>query len=456
MRKSHQRIALAAVATCLAAALAFLTGCGPGSSSGSTAPSQPKANAVVTNPAKLGNVTITEWDKNTFEGPNEAMERINEEFEKKYPNIKIHRVARSFENLKTTLKLALSSGSPPDVVQVNQGYGDVVAFAKANLIRRLDSYAQAYGWTKNYPPELLAQNRVSSEGIWGEGSLYGISSGSELVGVYYNKQLLAKLGIKVPTNFPEFEADLAKAQAAGIQPIEFGAQNKAPDIHLLGVPLTAIAGPKMVNDLVFGRDGASWTDPKVVKAIETIKEWSEKGYIPADANGLPEPQAGANFQKGSSLFFVSGSWWGGTFKETPTIAFTALAPKAGEPPATMGGLSLMWSITSKSANPEAAAAYINFVNGPEAADIIAEYGDLPANQHGTYESPAGSLQSDLSTSIHSVLTEGSMVPYLDYTTPDFYETLTSQMQQVTAGQTSPEDAAAALQQEAESLHNSLK
>ncbi len=430
-------------------------GCSPGDEANTADPSK-EAKPIVTDVAKMGQVTITEWDKNTFAGPNKAMKEINRRFEQKYPNIKVKRVARAFEDLKTTLKLALSSDNPPDIVQVNQGYGDLVAFTKAGLVRSVDQYAGAYGWVKNYPAALLAQNRVGDDGTWGQGKLYGISSTAELVGVYFNKSVLEKAGLQPPTSYPEFVEQLAKLKAAGVLPIEFGASTKSPTIHLFGVILASLAGPKAVTDLVFGREGATWKNPQAVQALNTLRDWAKKGYINSDANGKTEAQAGADFQKRRAAFYISGSWWGGTFKDSSDVGFTALAPAAGGQPATMGGLGLLWGITSKSAHPDAAAAYINYLNGPEAADIIAKSGDLPANQGGSFQSPAGSLQGQLDAALGKVLDSGALAPYLDYSTPEFYDVITAQLQQVLAGRSSADQAANAMQQQVEAFASSSR
>lgn len=445
-----------AAAACASAALIALAGCSPGGSDNAQVSTQPRVDAVVTDASKLGNVTITEWDAKTApESLNREQEAINSAFMEKYPNIKVRRRAQSFSDLKTTLKLALSSGKGPDVVFVNQGYGDVAAFVKAHLIRPVDTFAKAYGWAEDVPADILDQNRVSPTGIWGEGNLYGVSSTAELVGVYYNKDLLRRLGMDVPRSLPELEDDLARAKAAGVLPIEFGTSEKFPVIHLFGLILGNVAGAKEVQDLVFGRPGASWTDPGVVKSIQILADWAKKGYIPGDANGVTSSQAGADFQRGSGLFYVSGTWWGGTFKDTPAIGFTAVGPSADEGPIAQGGLTLMWSITSSSKQPEAAAAYIDFATGPEAADIIAKAGNIPTNREGTVRPPAGSLLSDEVSSLNEALNDGALFPYLDYTTTDFYNVICAQLQQLIAGRTSPEDAASALQREAESFHSTL-
>ena len=50
----------------------------------------------------------------------------------------------------------------------------------------------------------------------------------EIVGVYYNKQMLADLGLDVPTTFAEFEQALEVAKQAGEVPIQFGNNDAFP------------------------------------------------------------------------------------------------------------------------------------------------------------------------------------------------------------------------------------
>lgn len=96
-----------------------LSACAPGTGATGTKHAAP-SGPISTDPAKAGTITLTEWDQNTPDsGMNEATEALNKAFHEKYPNVTIKRVSRSFQDLKTTLKLALSSNNPPDVVQAN-------------------------------------------------------------------------------------------------------------------------------------------------------------------------------------------------------------------------------------------------------------------------------------------------------------------------------------------------
>src|SRR5687768_10910344 len=53
--------------------------------------------------AKAGDVTLTVWDQEVRGGQRRQIERLNRAFQERYPNVTIKRVAKSFEDLNTTL-----------------------------------------------------------------------------------------------------------------------------------------------------------------------------------------------------------------------------------------------------------------------------------------------------------------------------------------------------------------
>ena len=449
-----RRVAVLIACTAAAAAAA---GCSPGSSSSSKAPSAPAAGKIVTDASKLGKVTIIEWDKQVGEASqNAAQNQINAAFQKLYPNITVKRVSKSFNDLKTTLKLSLSNGSPPDVVQVNQGPGDLGAIVKGNLLLPLNNYAQRYGWLNKFKRSVLAQNESTPTGAWGRGNLYGISNTAELVGVCYHKQLLAKAGLPVPATYPEFIADLPKIKAAGLLPISYGASDKSPAIHLLGPVVANLAGEAYVNNLVLGTGTSSWTSPAAVQALQVLADWGKKGYISPDANGQTGDQAAAAFGAGKGVFLISGTWNVGNLmaKMKSNVGFTELKPTPTGIPSTIGGLGLLFAVTAKSKHADAAAAYVNFLASPQVADIVAKSGDLPSVSGGAFSPPAGSLEADVYQQLHAVLNTGGPAPYLDYSTPNFYDVVTAQVQELTSGRSSAASVAKALANEDKSYRSS--
>jgi raffinose/stachyose/melibiose transport system substrate-binding protein len=452
-RPSRHLIAAVLAAGVLTGAAA----CSPGPSGGSSGKATDSAGPVSTDPAKAGKVTLTAWDQNTDPGTNAATEQLNKAFMKKYPNVRIKRVSRSFSDLKTTLKLALSSANPPDVVQANQGYPDMGAFVKARLLRPVDNYAKAYGWDTAYPAQLLDLNRFTSDGkTWKTGNLYGVSQTGEIVGIYYNKAKLSSLGLSAPTTLDTFEKALAKAKSSGQQPLSYGDADKDPGIHLFGIVQAVTAGKQEVRDLVFNEGHAKWTGAGSVKAATVLRDWADKGYLGSGFNGRSKDQAAADFAAGKSLFLIDGTWQTAalTPKMKDNVGFTVLAPAAGQPPLTEGGEGLAWSVTSKSKHPDVAAAYINFLVDHDGMKAAADNGSLPAIPPADHKPAPGSVDAAMLDAWKQVSEKDGLLPYLDYTTPTFYNTLTAAVQELTAGQLSPKAFGEQLQSDYASFQRS--
>lgn len=431
----------------VAAAVAIgLTGCTPG---GSAAPAASQSLGPVSKDVGSGKTTLTVWDQNTDTGINDAQQELNDEFEKAHPNITIKRVSRSFADLKTTLKLALSGNNPPDVVQANQGYPDMGAFVKAGFLRPVDDYAKLYGWDSYYPSSLLKLNSFSSDGrTWQGDDLYGVSQTGELVGLYYNKAVLQKAGIDSPPGtVAELTEDMQKVKASGTLPLSYGDVEKSPGIHLYGLVLSALAGHDAVNDLVAGKSG-SWTGSDEVQAAKTITGWVDKGYVTEGANGVSRDDAVAAFGKGQSAFLITGTWYQATLEAAASakdIGFTALTPEGASGPVTMGGEGLAWAITSKTKNANAAAAYIDFVTNKDAAKVLVDKGNLPTVVPDGDSPASGTIAGDITSNYESISSSNSITPYLDYATPTFYDTITAAMQDLVAGKASPEQYTKTLQ-----------
>ncbi|GAA4686255.1 extracellular solute-binding protein [Frondihabitans cladoniiphilus] len=438
---------LVGIAACLTIGLAA---CAPG---GSTATSTASLGSVSKTVTK-DKITLTEWDQNTDGGSDTAQKELNAAFEKKYPNITIKRVSQSFSDLKTTLKLALSGNTPPDVVQANQGYPDMGAFVKGGLLRPMDDYAKLYDWTSYYPSSLLKLNTFSSDGkTWQTGNLYGVSQTGELVGVYYNKAILDQLGVSAPKTIDDLTVDMAKAKAAGILPLNYGNLEKSPGIHLYGVVQAAVAGATAVDDLVTAKSG-SWTDKDNVTAAATIQGWVDKGYINAGSSGISRDASLASFGKGGSAFYVDGTWQQQTLESDmgkTAVGFTTLTPVGASAPVTEGGEGLAWAITSKSKHADAAAAYIDFITNAKAAQTLLDTGNLPAVLPTGYSPTSGTLAADIADQYTEISKASTVVPYLDYTTSTFYDTLTSGMQNLVGGQATPEQFTQSLQTDYEAF-----
>ena len=431
----------------LATALIAVSACAPGSK---PTPAAKKPSSVNTDISKAGQVTLTVWDQEVLGGQNEQMRKLNAAFHDKYPNVTIKRVSRSFSDLQKTLRLALSGGKPPDVVEANQGYGVMAALVKAGALMPLDAYEQAYGFRKRFPLGPGQLNSVTDDGkTIGSGSLYGVAMTGEAVGIYYNTDKLKKLGIEPPTSWAEFEKDLATAKTKGETPVYFANLEKFPAIHEFGVLLGQTTDKGTLRNLVFGRGGA-WTDPSIVQAAEKLANWAKLGYFPATVNADKYNDSPAPFAKGDGVFLIGGPWFAADLQKKmgSKVRFMLPPPASagGVPAPTLGGPGLPLTITSKSKHPDVAAAYLNFMTSPQAMDVVTQTGGLASLKPASAQ-PTTPVGQDLFAAWRSASDHDILVPYLDYATTTFLDTLGGALQEVIAGRKTPQQAMQVVQKD---------
>src|SRR5262249_6774757 len=151
-------------------------------------------------------ITLTVWDTETEPGPSAEMQALITQFERAHPGVHVNRVARSFNDYIKTVKLAASSSKAPDVLEGNEGY----SVDAARLIEPLDAASARYGWASRFGAATLAPLRwTDGAKQWGSGHLWGVAQKAEVVGVFYDKKTLARLGLQVPKTFAAFEQALA-------------------------------------------------------------------------------------------------------------------------------------------------------------------------------------------------------------------------------------------------------
>ncbi|HET8795216.1 MAG TPA: extracellular solute-binding protein [Arthrobacter sp.] len=419
-----------------------ISACTPGSNLESTEESSAPAGEVTKDIASLGDITLTVWDQEVRGGQNKQMTQLNAAFEEKYPNVTIDRNSQSFDDLATTLRLALTGEDAPDVVQANNGRSDMGAFVSTDQIVSLERYAEAYGWKDRYPESVLQYSTYSEDGkTFGEGNLYGLPQVGEVVGVYYSESKLEELGMELPETWAEFEEALATASEAGEVPINLGNLEQWPALHVFGPIQGAHVPVDEITALALGNEGASWTTPENEAAASQFGEWAEQGYLGKAPNGTAYDDAWTAFADGEGVFLVAGSWLAAGLEEEmgDDVGFMAPPPvEAGDPPVTTGGTGLPFAITSGSDHPDAAAAYIDFITSDEAMQVLADTGNVPVLNTASF-TPESDVLQDVYEVYGEVTSEGSLLPYLDYATPTMGETLGAALQGLIAGRLTTEE-----------------
>jgi raffinose/stachyose/melibiose transport system substrate-binding protein len=397
--------------------------------------------AAHTGTAAASPVTLTVWDQEVRGGQNAAMTTLNANFQKKYPNIKINRVAKSFTDLQATLKLAASGPNPPDVIEANNGYSAMGPLVKAGLLLSMNKYASKYGWLSRYSTGILKMNKFTSDASqFGTGNLYGLPMTGEVVGVYYNKAKLKKLGLAVPTTFQAFQDATSKAQAAGETPIQFGNLDKWPGIHEFEEIMLQSVPRAWASNWIFGANGGkiNFTNGGTLGAAQKLQQWAGSGTFTKGYQGIGYDPSWQAFGKGTGVFLISGSWLTADLKKAlgSSVGFFLLPPAQGKPLASLGGEGLPWAISSKTKNADAAATYLNYITSPSSMQVVANNGNLTATK-AKVKVPGG-----LDTEVYNAWTKANandaIVPYLDWATPTMYDTVTAAIQELMGNKATPQ------------------
>ncbi|MEA2508599.1 MAG: raffinose/stachyose/melibiose transport system substrate-binding protein [Actinomycetota bacterium] len=429
------RVAAAAVALSL-----FSAACQGSPGPRSSSESGPKPRRIQSG-ITTGHVTLTVWDQDVRAAQEAEITKLNRMFERRYPNVTIHRVARSFFDLKSRLQNAVSGGRLPDVVQVNQGWADMGQLVRAGLLRPLDGYAHLYHWRGRYPRSLLDFNSFSGDGRrFGEGSLFGLSQEGELVGVYYNKSRLRSLKLKVPRTLSQFESELEVAQRAGQVPIQFGNLDKFPGIHEWQALQNEFTPPGNLRDLVLGRSDIAFDTEQNLLAASKLREWVDRGYFARHFEGIGYDDAWKRFTRGQGLFLITGTWLAEDLdRRMPgNVGFFPMPPQdVAKTPVATGGEGLAFAITDQSRHPNVAAAYIDLLTDALAERVIIAAGGLPAMSFPSRHIPTGSPLHEIFAAWRTISKHNGVVPYLDYATPTFYGTITAGVQNLMSGLESP-------------------
>lgn len=193
----------------VAGAALLLAACGGGSSGGTTASSGGGAGAKV---------KLVWWHNANTEPGLSFYKKVADEYTAAHPNVTIEQVPMQSEDMKSKLRVALQSPTPPDLFH-QWGGGQMKEQVDAGKLMDLTEA------TSSWIGEL-----GSSVGNWQSGGkTYGIPFSVGAVGFWYNKQLFTKAGITAPpATYSELIADAGKLKAAGIEPIAIGGKDKWP------------------------------------------------------------------------------------------------------------------------------------------------------------------------------------------------------------------------------------
>ena len=283
-------------------------------------------------------------------------------------------------NAWDAIRTAVAGGGGPDIVYT-PGPSYAYEMAAAGELAPLDSYIKEFGWDQQFQPWALSLGVVN-------GKLYSIPNEIETMVMYYNKTVLAEKGWTVPTTTAEWFDLMNKAKAAGLIANAGGnADWKAGDEWFVTVFLNEVAGSDNVYKALTGK--MKWTDPVFVDAMNQLNGamtgglWEgglDRYYTATQQEWL------SDLGSGKAALMIDGTWdigqihkyFGAEANNSNDWDWAPVPSKDGTAQFDLG-IGSTESINAASANPEAAAKFLNYMYTSKAAvSAVTQCGEAPA------------------------------------------------------------------------------
>jgi multiple sugar transport system substrate-binding protein len=326
------------VVTALAAALplALLAACSSGGGASGKAPTAASSGGA--------HLTLSAFDYYTDEPAHgDTQKRLSECAAKVNATITQQSIPSPQYNAKVLQ--AISTKTLPDVLMVNNP--DLPQFAKSGALASLSNLKVD---TSAYMPSVLSAGKY-------KGELYGLAPNVNSLMLYYNKKLLSKAGVKVPTTWAELESAAAKLTKGGTYGFDYSAAS-GTEGEWTFVPF-------------LWSNGGSQADLTSAKSEEALKFYTGlalKGYVSKSAVNWSQADAKDQFAAGKAAMMINGPWQIPSLKQVKGLDWstaTIPVPRAGvKPAAPLGGE--LWTVPKTTPEREArAASIVQCLNSPQ-------------------------------------------------------------------------------------------
>lgn len=288
-----------------------------------------------------------------------AMQQIISEFRETHPNIDVKIQLTPWDDYWTKLQTAATGGSAPDVFWMTLSYFKY--YAAGGALMPLDEQIAKDG------VDMTAFVPAITQAYQYGGKTYGMPKDVNAFGLFYNKDLFAAAGVAVPDASWTWDDVIAAAQKLtdadkGIYGIV------APEADELTWYLTI----PQAGGYVISEDGkqSGYDTPESIKGIQFWVDMINKYHVSPNLHQTTDTDSLSLFTSGKVAMYYGGSWDPAAIAEIPeAMAFTDVAPLPKGATASFYSNGLANSIYAKTAHPQEAWAFANFLSTKRANEI---------------------------------------------------------------------------------------
>ncbi|MGH8779319.1 ABC transporter substrate-binding protein [Paraburkholderia sp.] len=303
-----------------------------------------------------------------------AFDTLISGFKAENPDVDVKLNTFDNEGYKTSIRNFLSA-EPPDVVTWYAGHR-MAPFVDAGLFEDVSDL-----WAKNGLDQSL---KSAASAMTLHGKKWGIPYSYYAWGIYYRKDLFAKLGIQPPTTWKALLDACAKLKANGITPFAIGTKQTWTTASWFDYLDLRVNGYAFHMDLTSGK--VPYTDKRVEAVFDRWDELTKPGYFLANHASYTWEEAVPAMVKGEAAMYLMGNFAVAPMKQAglgedrlgfmPFPAISPNVPRAEEAPIETV------HIPAKAKNKADARRFLVYLSRPE---VQARFGamteELPVNRN---------------------------------------------------------------------------
>ena len=425
----------------LSVMLVSLVGCSSNNADNAGASSGASASAS----SGSGSITLTVTSSMTDEARVNIMNETIKIFNQTHPNVKIEYSPSPWSDYAQNLKLSFNSGAGQDIVYVDDTMQQMLQ--KNNYLMDITEDVKSRGWIdKELDGAIDFQNARTP------GKYFSVPYMTAPVVVYYNKDIFSKLNLTPPKTMDEFNAILAKAKEAGYVPMENGGMSNTPKMWSVFHMLYNQVPMEDIRKFYFQQGITPEFEKAFVAALNQVDEWQKSGYYRKEDASIDGSAVPTYYAKGQSAMVLGGNWDIPTYEGTnvPTGAFPFPQQDANSQThaivnATDGG----WALNAKLSDEKKQAAldFIDTFMNPDVVKLWYEGGSTPTIKADM----SGAQASELKKEVDQAIQGTQMGFFLDNAVPGLGDVLNKQLQMMSFGKATPEQAWQGIKQEYEKL-----
>ena len=250
-------------------------------------------------------------------------EGMAKDFSAAHPDVDVKIEVVQWDNLEQRLTTDIAGGTAPDLAMIGTRW--LVDFIKNDVAEPLDSYL-----TPEFKARFL-ENFLGPSTI--SGKLYGLPVAASARAMYYNKDLLAKAGIKdPPENWDTLVADAKKMKALGNDIYGFALQGKEIETDAYWYYSLWTHSGELIE-----RTKSGIASPAAVAALSLYRSLIDEGLTEPNPTGYNRQDVERLFKQGRIGMILTGPWLRGQIKtEAPNLNYGIAPIPAGTTKATYG------------------------------------------------------------------------------------------------------------------------